>query len=210
MSKHGWFPLDRYSGYTGAPAIGAVPVRVSAFPESPKKQAAMNPHSPSLPTAARIIVTGGTFDKQYDAIKGELTFKDSHLPAILAQARVTLPIALEINQLIDSLEMQDGHRASVLAACQAAPEECIVVIHGTDTMAQTAAVVGKAALDKTIVFTGAMIPYSVQGSDALFNLGFALAAAQSLATNTYVAMNGRVFDWREVAKNKVEGVFQTR
>lgn len=170
----------------------------------------MIPHSPPSPTSARIIVTGGTFDKQYDAIKGELTFKDSHLPAILAQARVTLPIALEINQLIDSLEMQDGHRASVLDACRAAPEQCIVVIHGTDTMAQTAAVVGKASLDKTIVFTGAMIPYSVQGSDALFNLGFALAAAQSLPTNTYIAMNGRIFDWREVAKNKVEGVFQTR
>lgn len=165
---------------------------------------------PPSPDAARIIVTGGTFDKHYDAIKGELTFKQSHLPAILDQARVTLPIALEINQLIDSLEMRDEHRASILAACQVAPESCIVVIHGTDTMAQTAAVVGKAGLNKTIVFTGAMIPHSVQGSDALFNLGFALAAAQSLPANTYVAMNGRVFDWQEVQKNKVAGVFEPR
>jgi L-asparaginase len=170
----------------------------------------MSPSPLSTPTSARIIVTGGTFDKQYDAIKGELTFKQSHLPAILMQARVTLPIALEINQLIDSLEMQDEHRASVLSACEAAPENCIVIIHGTDTMAQTAAVVGKAGLKKTIVFTGAMIPYSVQGSDALFNLGFALAAAQSLPADTYVAMNGRIFEWQEVAKNKVEGVFETR
>lgn len=165
---------------------------------------------PPSPDAARIIVTGGTFDKHYDAIKGELTFKQSHLPAILDQARVTLPIALEINQLIDSLEMRDEHRASILAACQLAPENCIVVIHGTDTMAQTAAVVGNAGLNKTIVFTGAMIPHSVQGSDALFNLGFALAAAQSLPANTYVAMNGRVFDWQEVQKNKVAGVFEPR
>ena len=170
----------------------------------------VKPETVSLPAAVRIIVTGGTFDKHYDAIKGELTFKQSHLPAILEQARVTIPVALEINQLIDSLQMLDEHRASVLAACRAAPESCIVIIHGTDTMAQTATVIGEAALEKTIVFTGAMIPYSVQGSDALFNLGFALAAAQSLATNTYVAMNGRVFDWREVRKNKLIGVFESR
>ena len=170
----------------------------------------MNANSPPPSASARIIVTGGTFDKHYDAIKGELTFKHSHLTAILEQARVTLPIALEINQLIDSLEMQDEHRASILAACRLAPESCIVVIHGTDTMALTAAVVGQAALKKTIVFTGAMVPYSVQGSDALFNLGFALAAAQSLSANTYVAMNGRVFGWREVQKNKLDGVFETR
>ena len=170
----------------------------------------MNANSPPPSASVRIIVTGGTFDKHYDAIKGKLTFKRSHLPAILEQARVTLPIALEINQLIDSLEMLDEHRASVLTACRMAPEKNIVVIHGTDTMAQTAAVVGEAMLSKTIVFTGAMIPYSVQGSDALFNLGFALAAAQSLAANTYVAMNGRVFGWREVQKNKLDGVFETR
>jgi L-asparaginase len=158
--------------------------------------------------ATRIIVTGGTFDKHYDAIKGELTFKETHLPAILQQARVTVPIALEINQLIDSLHMKDEHRLGVLAACQAAPEQFIVVIHGTDTMAQTAQVVGDAALAKTIVFTGAMIPYSVQGSDALFNLGFALAAAQSLKSGTYIAMNGRAFAWDKVQKNRTDGVFE--
>ena len=157
---------------------------------------------------ARIIVTGGTFDKQYDAIKGELTFKDTHLPAILEQARVTIPVAIEINQLIDSLHMNDEHRQRVLAACRAAPEAAIVVVHGTDTMVQTAGVVGRAALAKTVVFTGAMIPYSVQGSDALFNLGFALALARTMAPGTYVAMNGRVFAWDDVRKDTATGRFE--
>ena len=162
----------------------------------------------ALSPAARIIVTGGTFDKHYDAIKGELTFKQTHLPAILEQARVTIPVAIEINQLIDSLHMTDAHRQGVLAACRAAPERSIVVVHGTDTMAETARVVGTAKLDKAIVFTGAMIPYSVQGSDALFNLGFALAMSQALASGAWVAMNGRVFAWDNVRKDKSGGVFE--
>ena len=157
--------------------------------------------------ALRIIVTGGTFDKHYDAIKGELTFKETHLPAILEQARVTVPVAIEINQLIDSLHMTDEHRQGVLAACRAAPERSLVVVHGTDTMAETAEVVGRAALAKTVVFTGAMIPYSVQGSDALFNLGFALALSQVMPHGTYIAMNGRVFPWDDVRKDKAGGVF---
>src|SRR5437763_10501931 len=107
--------------------------------------------------AARIIVTGGTFDKRYDAIKGELTFKETHLPAILEQARVTLPLSLDIRLLIDSLQMTEAHRQEVLEACRESPEGAIVVVHGTDTMVQTAAVVGKAGLGKTIVFTGAMV-----------------------------------------------------
>ena len=164
----------------------------------------------SAPPAVRIIVTGGTFDKHYDAIKGELTFKESHLPAILQQARVTVPVAIEVNQLIDSLHMTDEHREGVLAACSAAPEKSIVVVHGTDTMAETAQVVGRAALDKAIVFTGAMIPYSVQGSDALFNLGFAVAAAQVMAPGTYVAMNARVFSWDAVRKDKASGQFEAK
>jgi L-asparaginase len=113
-----------------------------------------------IPTdaAARIIVTGGTFDKRYDAIKGELTFKETHLPAILEQARVTLPLSVDIRLLIDSLQMTEAHRQGVLEACRESPERSIVVVHGTDTMVQTAAVVGGAKLGKTIVFTGAMIP----------------------------------------------------
>jgi L-asparaginase len=164
--------------------------------------------NPPSDGAMRIIVTGGTFDKHYDAIKGELTFKESNLPAILAQARVTVPVAVEVNQLIDSLHMTDEHRRSVLAACSAAAEGSLVVVHGTDTMVQTAQLVGKAALAKTVVFTGAMVPYAVQGSDALFNLGFALAMAQALPHGTYVAMNGRVFPWDGVRKDKSGGVFE--
>lgn len=161
-----------------------------------------------LDAPTRIIVTGGTFDKHYDAIKGELTFKETHLPAILAQARVKVPVEIEINQLIDSLHMTDAHRGSVLAACRAAPESSLVVVHGTDTMAETAQVVGRAELAKTVVFTGAMIPYSVQGSDALFNLGFALALARTLPAGAYVAMNARVFRWDNVRKDKASGVFE--
>ena len=168
----------------------------------------MRPTTSAAGTAVRIIVTGGTFDKHYDAIKGELTFKQTHLPAILEQARVTVPVQIEINQLIDSLHMTDEHRQNVLAACRAAPERSIVVVHGTDTMAETARVVGAAGLDKAVVFTGAMIPYSVQGSDALFNLGFALAMSQALAPNAYIAMNGRVFPWDNVRKDKGGGVFE--
>jgi len=157
---------------------------------------------------ARIIVTGGTFDKRYDAIKGELTFKETHLPAILEQARVSLPLALDIRLLIDSLQMTDAHRQDVLAACRSSPESAIVVVHGTDTMVQTAEVGGRAGLEKTVVFTGAMIPYSVQGSDAPFNLGYALAMAVALSPGAYVAMNGRVFAWDNVMKDRGEGAFK--
>ena len=162
----------------------------------------------SAHAGARIIVTGGTFDKRYDAIKGELTFKETHLPAILEQERVTLPLAVDIRLLIDSLQMTDEHRASVLEACRESEERAIVVVHGTDTMVQTAEVVGRADLDKTVVFTGAMIPYSVQGSDAPFNLGYALAMALALAAGAYVAMNGRVFAWDNVMKDRGEGAFK--
>jgi len=158
--------------------------------------------------AARIIVTGGTFDKRYDAIKGELTFTETHLPALLEQGRVKLPLAVDIRLLIDSLQMTEAHRQQVLEACRESPELSIVVVHGTDTMVQTAQVVGRAALGKTIVFTGAMVPYSVQGSDAEFNLGFALAAALTLPAGAYVAMNARIFSWDDVEKDRGEGVFR--
>jgi L-asparaginase len=155
----------------------------------------------------RVIVTGGTFDKAYDAIKGELTFKESHLPEILELARVTVPVAIEQNQLIDSLQMQDENRLSVLAACERAAEERIVITHGTDTMAETARLLGPAGLCKTIILTGAMVPYQVQGSDALFNFGTAFSAVQLLPEGVYIAMNGRVFEWDRVRKDRSRGVF---
>jgi L-asparaginase len=156
----------------------------------------------------RVIVTGGTFDKAYDAIKGELTFKESHLPEILNLARVTVPVAIEQNQLIDSLQMQDENRDSVLAACERAVEERIVITHGTDTMAETARLLGPAVLAKTIILTGAMVPYQVQGSDALFNFGTAFMAVQLLPIGVYIAMNGRVFAWDKVRKDRSRGVFE--
>lgn len=155
----------------------------------------------------RILATGGTFDKHYDEINGKLSFADSHLPEVLKRARLTVPAELEVCMLMDSLEMDDSHRQTILQACLRAPESAIVIIHGTDTMRETAEVLGAAGLNKTIVFTGAMIPYEIANSDAFFNLGFACAAAQLLPAGCHVAMNGRVFAWNDVQKNRAAGVF---
>ena len=163
----------------------------------------------------RIIITGGTFDKRYDAIRGQLTFEDTHLPDIITQVRSSLAIELELNQLVDSLDMQDENRQRVLDACRHAGEQHIVITHGTDTMAETAGVLGRAVESgeaglsgKRIVLTGAMVPYSVSGSDALFNLGSAIMAAQLVAPGVYIAMNGRCFPWHSVRKNRALGVFE--
>jgi L-asparaginase len=156
----------------------------------------------------RLIATGGTFDKHYNELNGVLGFSESHLPAVIKRARLTIPVALEVLPLLDSLDMQDADRQRVLAACQAASEQAIVIVHGTDTMPQTAAVLGAANLGKTVVLTGAMIPYEIANSDALFNLGFACGVAQTLAPGVYVAMNGQVFAWNKVTKNRAAGVFE--
>jgi L-asparaginase len=158
----------------------------------------------------RLIATGGTFDKHYDEINGKLDFADSHLPQVIARSRMTIPVALEVLPLLDSLDMKDDDRQRVLASCQGATENAIVIIHGTDTMPETAAVLGAANLDKTIVLTGAMIPYEIANSDALFNLGFAVGVAQTLVAGVYVAMNGKVFPWDNVSKNRSAGVFEQR
>lgn len=156
----------------------------------------------------RIVVTGGTFDKHYDEIRGELTFKESHLPEILKLTRVTVPVEIEQDQLIDSLQMQDANRRSILEACSRARENRIIVTHGTDTMAETARLLGPVGLEKTIVLTGAMIPYKIMGSDALFNFGTAFTAVQLLPQGVWIVMNGRVFPWDKVRKNKAQGVFE--
>jgi L-asparaginase len=156
----------------------------------------------------RLIATGGTFDKHYDEINGKLDFAESHLPAIIARTRMTIPVALETLPLLDSLDMQDEDRQRVLASCQAASEKAIVIVHGTDTMKETAGVLGEASLGKAIVLTGAMIPYEIANSDALFNLGFACGVAQTLPPGVYVAMNGKVFSWNNVTKNRSAGVFE--
>ncbi|MEN3275620.1 MAG: L-asparaginase [Massilia sp.] len=156
----------------------------------------------------RIIATGGTFDKHYNELTGVLGFAESHLPDVIKRTRMTIPVELQVLPLLDSLDMQDADRQRVLEACQAASENAIVIVHGTDTMPQTAAVLGAAALGKTVVLTGAMIPYEIANSDALFNLGFACGVAQTLPAGVYVAMNGQVFAWNNVTKNRAAGVFQ--
>jgi L-asparaginase len=156
----------------------------------------------------RIIATGGTFDKHYDELAGQLVFANSHLPEVIARARLTVPATLEELPLLDSLDMQDIDRRRVLASCDRSEENAIVVIHGTDTMQDTARVLGAAQLPKTIVLTGAMIPYAIQGSDAQFNFGFACGVAQLMPHGVYVAMNGRVFAWDKVVKNRGAGVFE--
>ena len=158
----------------------------------------------------RIIITGGTFDKIYDEVRGSLTFRETHLPEILKFTRCTVPIELELNQLIDSLEMRDANRLQIRDACARAPETHIVVTHGTDTMVETAGVLGAFGMDKTIVLTGAMVPYAVTNSDAVFNLGCAITAAQIMPRGVYVAMNGRVFPWDKVRKNKASGIFEPK
>jgi L-asparaginase len=158
----------------------------------------------------RLIATGGTFDKHYNELNGTLGFADSHLPEVIKRSRMTIPVALDVLPLLDSLDMQDADRERILAACAGAAERAIVIVHGTDTMPETAAVLGAAALDKTIVLTGAMIPYAIANSDALFNLGLACGVAQTLAPGVYVAMNGQVFTWNNVTKNRAAGVFEPR
>ncbi len=158
----------------------------------------------------RLIVTGGTFDKHYDEIKGELTFRDSHLPDIIKHMRITAPVALEIIQLIDSLQMTDEHRKVILEACARSMEDRIVITHGTDRMPETARILGPAGLAKTIVLTGAMVPYKIDGSDALFNLGSAFMAARLLPHGVYIAMNGRAFAWDKVRKDFDHGVFRSK
>lgn len=161
-------------------------------------------HVPAL----RILVTGGTFDKDYHELEGRLFFRETHLPEMLRLGRCKLGVAVEALMLIDSLEMGEAERESVLAACRSAPEERIVITHGTDTMELTARTVGAAGLAKTVVLTGAMVPYTFGSSDGLFNLGSALAFAQALPAGTYVAMNGRCFRWDNVRKNRASGVFE--
>jgi len=156
----------------------------------------------------RIIAAGGTFDKHYDEIAGRLDFGDSHLPQVISRARITAEVILEALPLLDSLEMQDEDRQRILAACRHSTQQAVVIIHGTDTMQQTAQVLGQAQLDRTIVLTGAMIPYEIANSDALFNFGFACGVAQVLPTGVYVAMNGQIFSWNKVTKNRSAGVFE--
>ncbi|TVR64224.1 MAG: asparaginase [Gemmatimonadales bacterium] len=156
----------------------------------------------------RIFVTGGTFDKAYDEIRGELSFGNTHLPDMLARGRCGLDVEIRTIMMVDSLEMSDADRELIAANCRRVPEDRIVVTHGTDTLVETARVLAATVPDRTIVLTGAMIPYAFGSSDGLFNLGSALSFAQVLPHGVYVAMNGRVFPWDGVRKNRKTGRFE--
>ncbi len=158
----------------------------------------------------KILITGGTFDKEYDEINGKLYFKNTHLPEILNLGRCNLTIEVKTLMMIDSLEMTEADRHLIIEHCKHGNETRIVITHGTDTMTDTAAVLGAANLNKTIVLTGAMIPYKFGSSDGLFNMGSALAFAQTLPVGVYVVMNGRYFNWNNVRKNKVSGIFEEK
>lgn len=158
--------------------------------------------------AIKIFTTGGTFDKEYDEINGKLFFKHTYVHEILKLGRCNVVTEVETLMMIDSLEMTEADRGLIVEQCKTCPETKIVVTHGTDTMEITAQKLGAAGLDKTIVLTGAMVPYKFGSSDGLFNLGSALAFVQALPPGVYVAMNGKYFTWDNVRKNKVTGVFE--
>lgn len=156
----------------------------------------------------RIFITGGTFDKEYDELNGELFFKDTHLHEMLNLGRCRLKYEIRTLMMIDSLEMQEEERELITSACIKCNREKIVITHGTDTMEITARHLGERVKDKTVVLTGAMIPYKFGSSDGLFNLGAALAFAQSLPHGVYISMNGRAFSWDNVRKNRDRGEFE--
>ena len=158
--------------------------------------------------AIRIFITGGTFDKEYNELNGQLFFKDSHLDDLLEMGRSKVPVEIKTLMMVDSLEMTDDARELIVHQCNNCDESQIVITHGTDTMAETAKVLAQKINDKTIILTGAMIPIKFGSSDGLFNLGSALAFAQTLPAGVYVAMNGRYFNWDNVKKNKQTGVFE--
>lgn len=158
--------------------------------------------------AITIIVTGGTFDKEYNELNGSLFFKDTHLPEMLTLGRSRLEVRIDTVMMIDSLDMTDADRSVIADHCAKTPEERIVITHGTDTMAETARFLAARIAGKTVVLTGAMVPYKFGSSDGLFNLGSALAFVQTLPHGVYVSMNGRCFPWDNVRKNKSAGEFE--
>jgi L-asparaginase len=170
----------------------------------------LEPSAFNLPLMSiRILVTGGTFDKEYDELTGRLFFRDTHLPEMLRRGRSRLDITIETVMMIDSLELGDEGRTRIVRRADEAQERALVVTHGTDTMVQTATALAEAALaGKTIVLTGAMVPYAFGSSDGLFNLGSALSFVQVLPPGVYIAMNGRHFHWNQVRKNTATGFFE--
>ena len=163
----------------------------------------------SYPMTIRILVTGGTFDKEYDELTGRLFFRETHVAEMLRRGRCRLDVQIETIMMVDSLDLDERGRGAIVARCRASAENAIVITHGTDTMVETASALATAALkDKTIVLTGAMVPYAFGSSDGLFNLGSALSFVQVLPAGVYIAMNGQRFRWDAVRKNRESGVFE--
>jgi L-asparaginase len=156
----------------------------------------------------RILVTGGTFDKEYDELTGRLYFKDTHVAEMLRLGRSRVEVTIRTVMMIDSLEMTEADRGLIVQNCAQSPEDRIVITHGTDTMTDTAAAIAHAISEKTIVLTGAMIPYAFGSSDGLFNLGSALSFVQVLPPGVYIAMNGKAFPWDRVQKDRERGEFE--
>ena len=156
----------------------------------------------------RILITGGTIDKEYDPLSGELIFSKSHLSNMLNQVRCKIRFVLEEVMLKDSLQMTTEDREEVLKKCVSCKENKVIVTHGTDTMVETARVLGAQVKGKTVVLIGAMIPYAFGASDALFNLGCAFSAVQALQQGVYITMNGKIFHWDNIRKNKQSGEFE--
>ena len=157
-----------------------------------------------------VFVTGGTFDKEYDELTGALFFKKTHVNEMLSLGRSLVSTRIETLMMKDSLVMTDADRDLIAKKCATAKEKNIVITHGTDTMETTARYLAPRVLDKTIILTGAMVPYKFGSSDGQFNLGSALAYAQVLPAGVYVVMNGRFFQWDNVRKNKKAGYFEER
>ncbi len=158
--------------------------------------------------AIRILVTGGTFDKEYNERNGQLFFKDTHIAEMLRLGRSRVETSIRTVMMIDSLEMTDADRVLIVQNCLRSEEDRIVITHGTDTMTDTAAAIAQKVTGKTVVLTGAMIPYAFGSSDGLFNLGSALSFAQVLPAGIYLAMNGKCFPWDRVRKNRERGEFE--
>jgi len=156
----------------------------------------------------RLIATGGTFDKVYDPVDGSLGFDTTRLPGMLADARLDPAPPLEVPMLVDSLEMTEAGRDAIVAACRAAPEPALVVVHGTDTMTDTARRLDAARIPKTIVLTGAMVPAAIEHSDAMFNLGAAIGTARLLPVGVWIVIGGRAHAWDAVRKNRAAGRFE--
>jgi len=158
----------------------------------------------------QLFVTGGTFDKEYNYIDGKLYFRDTHLKEMFERGRCTLDIDVKTLMMVDSLEMTEDDREIIASNCKRSKSKQVIVTHGTDRMVETASYLAQKNIEgKTIVLTGAMIPYAFgTSSDGFFNLGSALSFAQSLPAGVYVAMNGRFFDWDKVRKNTKTGYFE--